>query len=102
VSEIVLELLVGVGRDAQRPYLEELGVEEGLGVGPYVVDERFDEILRLTAPRADKNSVAGVDDAEYPLFSREFFGIECAHPFYFFVELPFCHGSSFLIMNYSR
>ena len=62
--EVVLELLVGIGRHAQGPDLQELGVEEGLGMGLDVLDEGADQVLRLAAAGADEDPVAGVDAAE--------------------------------------
>lgn len=95
-AEVVLELFIRIRRHAQGPDLEHLGVEEGLGVGPNVVDKRFDEVLGLAASRADENPVSRVDGIEDTLLGGEFLGIERPHPFHFFVQVSFGHGGPFL------
>jgi hypothetical protein len=62
--EIILELLVGIRHHSQGPYLQKLGIEEGLGMGPDELDESADQTLGLAATCPDEDPVAGVDAAE--------------------------------------
>jgi len=78
VAEVRLQALVGVGRDAQRPDLDDLGVEEGLGVRLEVVGQRVDEVLRLAAGRPDEDAVARADSAEHRLLGDELLGVPLA------------------------
>ncbi len=64
VPEVARELLVGVGGDAQGPHVEDLGVEDRLGVGLHVGGQRVDQVLGLPAGRADEEVVAPVDVLE--------------------------------------
>ena len=73
--KLSLELLVRVGRHAQGPDLQELGVEEGLGIGLDELDEAADQALRFAASRADEDPVAGVDVAEDDVLRGELVGI---------------------------
>jgi len=75
VPEVGLELLVGVGGHAEGPDVQDLGVEEGLGVLLDVADHGMDEMLGLGAGRGDEDRVAPVDVAENLFFRRKFSGI---------------------------
>ncbi len=63
--EIALEFFMGIGRHAQGPDMEDLGVEKCLGVFVDIIGQRLHQVLRLAAGRADKYPVAPVDMLEY-------------------------------------
>ena len=79
--KLSLELLVGVGRHAQRPDLEHLGVEERRGVGGDEPGQRLDQVLRLAAGGADEDPVAAVDVTEDLGFGGELLRVSLAEPF---------------------
>ncbi len=52
MAEVALELVVGVRGDAQGPYVEDLGVEDGLGIGCDVCGQGIHQVLGLAAAGA--------------------------------------------------
>ena len=72
VPEIGLELLVGIGGHPEGPDVQNLRVEEGLGVFLDVTDHGVDKVLGLGAGRGDEDRVTPVDVAEDGFFGSEF------------------------------
>ena len=72
VPEIGLEFLVGIGGHPEGPDVQNLRVEEGLGVFLDVTDHGVDEVLGLGAGRGDEDRIPPVDVAEDGLFRSEF------------------------------
>ena len=71
VAHVGLEALVGVGRHAERPDVQDLGAEEGLGIRAHVFGQRPDQVLRFATPGADEDPVAAPDAAEDLVRGRE-------------------------------
>ena len=57
-SEIPFKLFIRIWSNAQSPYMYYLGIEERLGVRLYVLYKQFNQVLRFSAPGADKNPVS--------------------------------------------
>ena len=72
VPEIGLEFLVGIGGHPEGPDVQNLRVEEGLGVFLDVTDHGVDKVLGLGAGRGDEDRVPPVDVAEDGFFGSEF------------------------------
>ena len=66
-AEVTLDVLVEVRRNAERPEMEDIGVEERLGVRLNVANHFLNQILRLSAAGPDKNPVPTVDPREDPI-----------------------------------
>jgi hypothetical protein len=64
VAEVVLEPLVRVRRHAERPDVDDLRVAERLRIGPHVVGERVDEVLRFRTRRGQEDPVPPPDVPE--------------------------------------
>ena len=67
--------VVVVGRDAERPHLEDLGVENRLRIVADILGEGSHQVLRLGAGGADKDPVSGADVGEDLLFGDKLVGI---------------------------
>ena len=74
VPEIGLEFLVGIGGHPEGPDMQNLRVEEGLGVFLDVTDHGVDEVLGLGAGRADEDRIPPVDVAENVFSGANFCG----------------------------
>jgi len=74
VAKVLLELLRGIGSHAEGPDAQNLGVEEGLGIGLDVTDEALDEVLGLGTGRSDEDGVAPVDALKGCFLGSEFIG----------------------------
>jgi hypothetical protein len=75
MAEIGLKALLGIRSDAQSPNVNDLGIEEGLGIRFDVLDKSADEILRFGAGGSDKDTVAAMDMAEDFVLGDELFRI---------------------------
>ncbi|OPY43636.1 MAG: hypothetical protein A4E46_01720 [Methanosaeta sp. PtaU1.Bin016] len=62
--EVLLELFIGVRRNAQGPDVNELGVEESLRMVLDVFDQRLDKILRLATASSNKDPISSVNVGE--------------------------------------
>ena len=65
VPEVALEFFVCIGGQPQGPYMHDFGIEKGLGIGVYIIDEGAHQILRLAAGSADKYPVSGMYVRKY-------------------------------------
>ena len=72
VPEIGLEFLVGIGGHPEGPDVQNLRVEEGLGVFLDVTDHGVDEVLGLGTGRGDEDRIPPVDVVEDGFFGRKF------------------------------
>jgi hypothetical protein len=70
-AEVRLEPFVGVGGHAERPDLDDLGIEERLRVRLDVIGQGLHEVLRLAARRAEEDPVAPPDVGEHRLLGQE-------------------------------
>ena len=74
VPEVVPQALVGVGSNAERPDVHDLGVAESLRVRPHVVGQSMDEVLRLRARGAEEDPVPAPDVPEDLVYRKELLG----------------------------
>ena len=75
VAEIAFEFRVGIGSDAERIDMDDLGVKKGLGIGFHIIDHGPDKILRLAAAGGDKDVIPPADVRENSILLGEFFGV---------------------------
>ena len=73
MPKIPFEFLIRIGGNAKGPHLEDLGIEKCIRIRLHVLNEGADKVLRLTATRANKYSIAPMDMTEYPLLGQKFF-----------------------------
>jgi len=71
-----MQLLVGIGGNPQCPDVDQLGIEEGLGVIFDVVDQGSQQILWLAAAGAYEDPVAGMNMREDLLLGGELLRID--------------------------
>ena len=99
--EVLLELFIGVGSNAQSPDMNQLGVEERLGIVLDIVDERLNKILRLAATGSYEYPISRVDMAEYGLLRHELLRIDLLELFQerivFHSIFPLRYRSAFLL-----
>ena len=75
MAEVLPELLIGVGRNTERPDMEDLGIEDRLGVIAHVLDQRLHQILWFAAAGADEDAIPAVDLCEDLLLGCELLGV---------------------------
>jgi hypothetical protein len=64
MAKIIFEFFICIGSHPQGPYLQDFGIEESLGVRFDKMDQGLNQILRLAAAGADKDSVPPMDMAK--------------------------------------
>lgn len=75
MAEVAFELLSQVGSYSECPYVEDLGVEQGLWMAFYITDQLVYEVLRLPATRSNKDPIPPVDVSKYFTKRRKFLGV---------------------------
>ena len=79
MPEIAFEFLIRIGCYPQCPYMNNLGIEEGLWVGFYITYQGTNEILGFSTACCDKYPVTAMDMAEDLLLGAELLRISLSH-----------------------
>jgi len=74
--KVLLQLFIGIGRHTQRPDVDQLSIEECLGMVLDIVNQSGNQVLGLAAARADEDSISGMDVRKYALLRNEFLRID--------------------------